>query len=270
MLGDTQQLVQSKVLVIGDSCQDHYIFGECTRLSPEAPVPILLTKRREIRPGMALNVASNLENLGNSVSVVTQKQEILKTRYVSEPSLTHLLRVDDESEITSLTFYEIQQLKFSNFSAVVVSDYDKGFISRDAAKQISQQCSKNNVPLFVDSKKSDLSCYSDVVLKVNNYEKQLIKKFPRNASLIETLGANGARYKNKTYPAYEPNVKDLNRRDVSGAGDTFVAGLVHYFVNVEPSISAAIPFANMCAGVVVEKFGTMQISNDLLKGEEDE
>jgi len=53
-------------------------------------------------------------------------------------------------------------------------------------------------------------------------------------------------------------------------GDTFVAGLVHYFVNVEPSISAAIPFANMCAGVVVEKFGTMQISNDLLKGEEDE
>ena len=112
MLGDTQQLVQSNVLVIGDSCQDHYIFGECTRLSPEAPVPILLTKRREIRPGMARNVASNLENLGNSVSVVTQKQEILKTRYVSEPSLTHLLRVDDESEITSLSFYEIQKLIF--------------------------------------------------------------------------------------------------------------------------------------------------------------
>ena len=65
------QQKQFKVLLIGDSCTDEYVYGTCERLNPEAPVPILNFKRKETNKGMAWNVRENLMSFGMKVYFLT-------------------------------------------------------------------------------------------------------------------------------------------------------------------------------------------------------
>ena len=87
---------QLKILLIGDSCTDEYVYGTCERLNPEAPVPILRFNRKETTRGMAWNVRENLMSFGIEVFILTNKESIIKTRYIDEKSNQHILRVDDE------------------------------------------------------------------------------------------------------------------------------------------------------------------------------
>ena len=71
-----------KVLLIGDSCEDRYFYGDVKRLNPEAPVPILEYRRGVTSKGMALNVRENLMSFGVEVYLSTHPEEIIKTRYI--------------------------------------------------------------------------------------------------------------------------------------------------------------------------------------------
>jgi len=84
-----------KILLIGDSCEDVYHFGSCSRMSPEAPVAVLRETRVESRLGMAHNVLCNLRSFGLDVEFLTNHEVIKKHRYVDEKSKSHLLRVDE-------------------------------------------------------------------------------------------------------------------------------------------------------------------------------
>ena len=75
-----------RVLLIGDSCTDVYVYGDVKRLNPEAPVPILEPKRQDTTRGMAWNVYNNLTAFGLSVFMLTNEEEITKTRYIDEKS----------------------------------------------------------------------------------------------------------------------------------------------------------------------------------------
>ena len=70
------------VLVIGDSCKDVFIYGDIERMSPEAPVPVFKPTHEESNGGMARNVYNNLKALGVNATLITNKEEIIKTRYV--------------------------------------------------------------------------------------------------------------------------------------------------------------------------------------------
>ena len=67
---------QLKILLIGDSCTDEYVYGTCERLNPEAPVPILNLKRKETTRGMAWNVRENLMSFGMEVFILTNNESI--------------------------------------------------------------------------------------------------------------------------------------------------------------------------------------------------
>ena len=127
---DTQQQKPSKILVIGDSCTDVYCFGSCERISPEAPVPVLKVLFNEEQPGMADNVAKNLESLGSEVLLISNKEKIKKVRYVDNKTKQHLLRVDlgENSLLNPLPLRYIEETDFSLYDCVVLSDYDKGFL----------------------------------------------------------------------------------------------------------------------------------------------
>ena len=71
-----QQQKQFKVLLIGDSCSDEYVYGICERLNPEAPVPILRETEVKTQKGMAWNVRENLMSFGIEVYILTQKERI--------------------------------------------------------------------------------------------------------------------------------------------------------------------------------------------------
>ena len=246
---DTPQPKSLKVLLIGDACTDRYYYGSVTRLSPEAPVPVLKHLYTEERLGMCLNVGANLEALGATVDVLKNDEMIYKDRFVDTKTKQHLLRADF-GESNKVQPIDPEQIDISGYDAVVVSDYDKGFVSREVALYLSGKCHESSIPLFVDSKKKNLECYEHCFIKINEKESNEMKLISGTAKLIVTLGARGVKYDGTVYPTEECEVFD-----VSGAGDTFLAALVCEYLGTT-DMPTALKFANNCARIVVQKFGT--------------
>jgi len=244
------------VLIIGDSCLDVYHYGTCDRLSPEAPVPVLKLSHTERKNGMALNVKNNLESFNVHVDILTNHQTITKERYVDIKTKHHLLRFDtgEACKIKALSLQDIHKIVYTDYDAVAIVDYNKGFINNSVAMCISQKCYDYNVPLFVDSKKIDLSCFSGGIIKINDYEHASVKSYPDKHELIVTCGSKGAKYKEVIYPT-EP----VEVHDVCGAGDTFFASFIYKYLFTQNIISA-IKFANKCARITVTKEGTYHLN----------
>jgi D-beta-D-heptose 7-phosphate kinase/D-beta-D-heptose 1-phosphate adenosyltransferase len=74
----------SKILVIGDSCEDIFIYGNCKRLSPEAPVPVLNPIETISNRGMSINVYNNIKALGMECDIYTNNERPSKTRFVDK------------------------------------------------------------------------------------------------------------------------------------------------------------------------------------------
>ena len=243
-----QQQKQFKILLIGDSCTDEYVYGTCERLNPEAPVPILKFKRKEITKGMAWNVRENLMSFGIEVFILTNHESITKTRYIDEKSNQHILRVDDE-DLCDPMDYELPE---DEYDALVISDYDKGFLTQ---KRIQELVDWFDGPVFIDSKKTKLP-KKDCYLKINEIESKLLKGYK---NLIITKGAGGADFYGVNYPGEKTKMVD-----VVGAGDTFLAALV-YFHLFYGRIEEAIPYANKAAAIAVQNFGTYVLRENAVK-----
>lgn len=235
-----------KILLIGDSCIDEYVYGTCERLNPEAPVPILKFNRKESKNGMAWNVRNNLQAFGMEVYMLTNKERIVKTRYIDEKYNQQILRVDVE-DIVSPMDYEIPN---EEYDAVVISDYDKGFITQDKLFDI---VSDSKIPVFVDSKKTVLP-ESNCFIKINDNESKLLKS--RHNNLIITRGSAGAEYDGVLYPGEKVSIFD-----VVGAGDTFLSSLVYFYLKYG-KIENAIPYANKAASIAVSNFGTYVLTKE--------
>jgi D-beta-D-heptose 7-phosphate kinase/D-beta-D-heptose 1-phosphate adenosyltransferase len=245
-----------KVLVIGDGCKDVFQYGKCERLSPEAPVPVFKPTKSKDNGGMAVNVYNNLVGLGIECDILTDSG-ITKTRIVDEISNQMLLRIDEKDEVNGIDTDRLEMIDFGKYDAVVISDYDKGYLDTDDIEYIS----KNHKYVFMDTKK-DIGNWSDKIfcIKVNN------KEYVRNKhwldymfenNLVVTLGDRGARYsciKKKIKEEIFPNTNEHPVRDLTGAGDTFLAGLVAGYLE-KNNIDDAIIFANRCAAWAVTQKG---------------
>jgi len=244
---DSQQQKKYKVLLIGDSCTDEYVYGSCTKLNPESPVPVLSFNRKETKFGMSGNVLNNLKSFGIEVQHITNTEEILKTRYVDERYNHQLLRVDSETRVNPFLGFLPEQ----NFDAVVVSDYAKGFLTIDKIFEIVETYT---CPVFIDSKKQQLPDAENCFIKINETEYQKLLTKPNN--LIVTLGERGALFQNKIYKGDKVNVFD-----VVGAGDTFISALTYYYMQTN-NIHHAILFANKAAAIAVQHAGTYVLTED--------
>ena len=240
---------QLKILLIGDSCTDEYVYGTCERLNPEAPVPILRFDRKETTRGMAWNVRENLMSFGIEVFILTNNESITKTRYIDEKSNQHILRVDDEGLCDPMEY----ELPEDEYDALVISDYDKGFLT---SKKIQELVDWFDGPVFIDSKKTKQP-KKDCYLKINEIESKLLKGYK---NLIVTKGAGGADYNKVNYPGEKTKIVD-----VVGAGDTFLSALV-YFHLFYGRIEEAIPYANKAAAIAVQNFGTYVLTDKDVNG----
>ena len=244
---DTQQLKSLKILVVGDSCEDVYHFGIVKRLSPEAPVPVFNLLESRTHPGMAANVKTNLTALGVSVDFITNDEQIYKERYIDADTRQHMLRVDKgESEpVAPLNIASLPSLE--QYDAVVISDYNKGFVSAESARHIINNFQR---PIFVDSKKKNLSVYEGCIIKINEQERQGVEALPAHCEIVVTLGSKGAMWNNKTY-----STESVEVFDVCGAGDTFFSALACSYL-LTKKLDTAIKFANRCANIPVQRLGT--------------
>jgi len=238
-----------KVLLIGDSCEDRYFYGEAKRLNPEAPVPILEYKRGVTSKGMVWNVRENLMSFRVETYTSTHPEEIIKTRYIDEKSNQQIMRYDEEPKIEPLS-YDFPKEWNSEYDALVISDYDKGFITQEKLFELSNWFQG---PVFIDTKKTCIP--GNAFIKVNESEFKKITHFiPDN--MIITKGGEGTEYQGKMYPAEKVNVFD-----VVGAGDTFLAALTYGYLKYG-RIEEAIPFANKAAAIAVSHTGTYVLTKE--------
>lgn len=239
---NTQQQKKFNILLVGDSCTDIYQFGTVDRLSPEAPVPIFIPSHSYSRPGMVLNVASNFESLDCSVSVLTGSPSV-KTRLIDQRSKQQLLRIDQDAVGQPICFEtEIPPV----YDAVVISDYNKGTVTYELIQDIIGMA---QVPVFIDTKKTDLAQMRGAWVKINELEhSRLISDCPQ---LIVTRGARGAEILNQGMTFSAPAVEVV---DVTGAGDTFLAALTYKFL-VTKNIEPAVEFAIKAASITVQHLG---------------
>jgi len=240
-LKNTQQQTRYRILLIGDDCEDVYQYGTIDRLSPEAPVPVFKFSHEERKPGMAGNVLRNLEALGCEVNYLHGKTSV-KTRIVDIRSKQHIVRIDNDTVSEPLTF----DTSIPNvYDAIVISDYNKGTISYD----IIEEAIATKMPVFVDTKKTDLERMQGAWVKINELEYSKIKS--ECSGLIVTRGSKGADAVHHKYSSKAPKVEVV---DVTGAGDTFLAALAYNFLHTK-DIKRAMDFANSSAAVTVQHVG---------------
>ena len=270
----------ASILVVGDIILDHYVHTRVTRISPEAPVPVCEFVREEWLPGGAANVAANIQSLGGSpilvgvgdhvsplnqlVIIETGRPTTKKTRIVAENG-QHLLRVDREvrTPITEETeSYLMNRIKavIDKCSAVVISDYDKGCITPFLAKAVIEEAGLLQIPVIVDPKKQDWSCFDDAtVLTPNSVEYSRCHQSPfKKYEVLLTLGADGMQLVGDyIIPALTPPDKVV---DVTGAGDTVAAAMAVALSDGDVTLLQAAHFANRAAAVVVRKRGTATVT----------
>lgn len=177
---------QARVLVVGDVMLDRYWHGSATRISPEAPVPVVKVGSTEDRPGGAGNVALNIAALGAAATIagITGRDEAaagLRSRLsaagvrcefqVSEqaPTITklrvisqhqQLLRADFESPFTEgdvMALGRSASTLLADTRVLVLSDYAKGALSD--TRSLIQAARQRGIPVIVDPKSSDFQCY---------------------------------------------------------------------------------------------------------------
>ena len=195
-----EKFKSKKILVIGDVMLDKYIWGEVTRISPEAPVQIVNVVKEEYVPGGASNVAANIAELGAKVWMVgvvgndetrdklisgIAKKKINSDYLISDPEKRTILKVrifggkqqllrfdyEKKGDISRNTEQKmLNSIKeiIKNIDAIIVSDYAKGTITRDLMEALKELCKKNSMLLIVDPKPEHKEYYKNVNLITPN------------------------------------------------------------------------------------------------------
>ncbi|WPC36957.1 D-glycero-beta-D-manno-heptose-7-phosphate kinase [Brachyspira hyodysenteriae] len=320
-----QKIIDAKVLVIGDLMLDRFTYGDVIRISPEAPVPVLHVSNEENYLGGAGNVARNISALiGNnnndnifmigvigkdrSADIIMEninyanisskgiiiddtRATITKTRIVA--GTQQIVRIDEEntSPFSSKIVKNIEKAfmdNVDNYNVVIISDYNKGVITKQLSKKIIDTCNKKNKAVLVDPAIKHFSFYKKATLMTPNlkeavegaeskapfyeFDAKAIKVLGENiikklslSKLMITLGANGMalfdkdiKLKDKNIPYIIPT-KAKSVFDVSGAGDTVISVLA-MCLSVGLSFKESSEIANAAAGVVVGKRGTSTLS----------
>jgi rfaE bifunctional protein kinase chain/domain len=295
----------NKILVIGDLMLDNYVFGVCNRISPEAPVPVFELLNEEYMLGGAGNVVNNLlafESQCDLISVVGDDPEgrvllellkskknlsvegiftdkarktTLKKRYIA--SGQQLIRIDSESKKDisknlENSIFSYFKKRISEYKIVLISDYNKGVITRGLCAKIIEFCRTNGIYVMVDPKDKDFNKYINanlikpnlqefaIALGLTEINPEQIFEFSNNFKskykfddLVVTLAENGIYYSGKDCCIIPTTSKNVF--DVSGAGDTVFASLA-ICLNNNISLADSCKFANAAASIVIQKIGT--------------
>lgn len=270
--------------IIGDSCTDEFIYGKVTRINPEAPTPIFVSNGKvKSNLGMAGNTFLNISSLygpsKNAQLIRPKNQEIKKTRFVDENSNYIILRVDSEPKIQEFDKFNtdeyVASLRGIYPKAIVISDYCKGFLSEQEIFKLSIWCKDNNITTFLDTKKilGNNWTYNLDFIKINECEFEASRSacgicnpyynIGSKTTLIKTLGSKGCSiyYRDKKYVDILVETQKVEVRDVSGAGDTFLAAFAVCVVDnrFNCDIVKCCEYANKAAGYACTQSGVVVV-----------
>jgi len=291
------------ITVIGDVMLDTYIYGSCDRVSPEAPVPVVNVNKFCHQLGGAANVALNITSLGARVAlfgsaaveggvarlwretvpadnlfVLSGSKETKKTRVIANGQ--QVVRYDQDAHFTweperEALFLEKAFHAILTSNAVILADYNKGFLTDSVSEKLVAFSARKSVPCFVDPKDGWGKFSGCFCLKPNKYE--LERNYPgvdwhghldnqlrgicrglNIDNILLTLGEGGMVLASPDdFFTIRSRAKEVF--DVSGAGDTAIATLATAYSSGLSMKESAI-LANQAAGIVVGKRGTRPIT----------
>lgn len=286
------------IKVYGDIMLDRWIVGEANRMSPEAPVPVLLEDHQEWSIGGAGNLALNIKSLGSTVTLISvtghdkegyKLQELLlkqnlecqmagdqdvtttKTRLVAKGG-QHIVRWDREVQYTGDQANDRLETYVKKNDIICVSDYAKGTVRRDTVANLLSKEAK----ILVDPKQDANFYHGAYLVKPNMAEYEAwfgkwnqadaLRQMQRHSWtwLVVTDGANGMHVLNilDEYKHFSEPVKEV--ADVTGAGDTVMA-VIAYGIDKGMDIFDACKLACYAAARIVEKRGVAIIQQDDLE-----
>jgi|TARA_Y100000817_G_scaffold79453_1_gene61207 rfaE bifunctional protein kinase chain/domain len=211
---------QQSILVIGDVMLDKFMWGNASRISPEAPVPIISVNKISHSPGGAANVALNLSKLSANVQILgivgddnegailedTLLKNGVKTQFITDAKIStttktriiahgqQVVRTDYE-DIRDVNSDQIKIIKdildkiISEIDAIIIQDYNKGLLVKDSIKTILEISSEKNIPVYVDPKKDNFFAYNKIRLfKPNLFEFESAINFKEQDKSFEDLG----------------------------------------------------------------------------------
>ena len=290
-----------KVLVVGDFMIDHYIIGESNRMSPEAPVPVVIPKREYSIPGGAGNVAMNISTLGSQVTCLGVigndffGKELIKIFNDNNISSKYIETIENYSTIVKQRIYcngiqvarvdkeeplhwnpnqSENALDYSDYDVIILSDYDKGVL----VKPWFLKPKSTNVILDPKSGYEHLFAHSNIITpNLNELKKISGMNINSNDSIItacnKLMKENSFDYiiakkgdKGITIVGNQNFIKHIephkiNNPDVTGAGDTVIAALSIAYAKTK-DIEFSAKFANAAAAIVVNKTGTASVTID--------
>ena len=301
------RLQQARVLVVGDVMLDRYWFGDVSRISPEAPVPVAKIEKTEHRAGGAANVARNVAALGGQAVLLSvigddeagdcrnalMAEHGVETVLMRDPNITttvklrvvarnqQLIRLDFEDTPTHEVLDGVKN-RFRELLAecdvVILSDYGKGGLTHVVSFiEWARQAGK---PVLIDPKGDDYAKYTGATLLTPNRAelRQVTGSWKNEADLQEkaralrrnldlqalllTRSEEGMTLFRDGEPHHQPT-QAREVFDVSGAGDTVIAGM-GLAMAAGLDFLEAMQLANAAAGVVVGKLGTAVCSFDEL------
>ena len=294
-----------KIAVIGDLMLDEYIMGKVDRISPEAPVPVVKVTEEKFVLGGAANVINNLAALGanvycgglvgkdkkaeklinafpknvdcNLILKVENSPTIVKKRVIAGHQ--QLLRLDWEEEFYINEDEEniiIENLKkhIKELNAVILSDYNKGLLTKSLSQKIIKLCRENNVIVTVDPKPKNISNFvgassitpnkkeAYAAVEANSSEnidivgEKLKEKYNLDTVLITRSEEGMTLYDKEIHniPTYAKEVYD-----VTGAGDTVIS-VFTLAKAAGATWEEAAKIANAAGGIVVGKIGTSTVN----------
>jgi D-beta-D-heptose 7-phosphate kinase/D-beta-D-heptose 1-phosphate adenosyltransferase len=297
------------VLVVGDAMIDRFIVGRVTRISPEAPVPVVAFDHETARLGGAANVAANVVALGgqavllgvvgrdDSASRLTERcrEAGIAPALVGDedrPTTTKVRVVTDRNQQVARIDYERDteiagevedrvvegvRTHARRASAVVVSDYLKGAITRAVFEAVLEAAAERSIPVLVDPKIPHLEYYAgSTVITPNHVEtehathlrvrsddeaRQAARRFRERARCRDVLMTRGDQGMWLLAGDVEAPLPAAAREvaDVTGAGDTVIATLA-LALAAGASMGEAAHLANQAAGIAVSRFGPAAIS----------
>jgi len=305
----------ARLLVVGDLIMDHFIWGKVKRISPEAPIPVVEVDSENLLLGGAANVAHNISSLGGKVAVsgVVGKdsdgrklvRELKKRRVGTEGVIVEegrpttiktriiahsqqVVRFDRErgggiEETVTGAAYDYLEGAVDEVDVVVISDYAKGFLTRELVRKVIALANKRGKPVVVDPKVNHIGHYKGAaIMTPNNNEasqasgteivdeasllkagRSLLRSSGCGAVLI-TRGEHGMSLFEKGKKVCHIPTVAREVYDVSGAGDTVVANLA-LALAAGAGFRAAAALANYAAGIVVSKVGTAVVGADELR-----
>ena len=284
------------ICVIGDLIIDEYWMGDATRISPEAPVPVVTNIKKDIRIGGAAGVALNLHSMGTETILISQVDDSFnKTQLGSLPHVLYtcnktptkariiamdqvVCRLDDEEY---QPYDLVTSLMPANTQLLVLSDYAKGMLAN--SRKIITDANKRGIKVIVDPKIAWTNYQGAWLLKAN--EKELrdqigwtvsddqlpdtCQKLCSTYKLINLIITLGKRCMFLHTPKVDMMLPTAvqNVVDVTGAGDVVLASIA-YYVNQDKDLVSACKLANKLAGISVGYRGThITTKQDLSKAE---